>query len=186
MPKLTRRRSADPHRESWNVYYDDVRIGAISKRSGVPVDVDQWGWSCGFYPGLHPGQHRYGSAATFDQARADFEAAWAALLSEVPAGAFREYRRDRKQRAEILRHPRPQRKAGDRNPIIADALRLRRHVRQPQAGRKLRPPLAHLRRPGEEESLMNKFVQPRPYADLEVAARKIIELDHAFEPIQDG
>jgi hypothetical protein len=33
---------------------------------------------------------------------------------------------------------------------------------------------------------MSKFVQPRPYADPEVAARKIVELAHAFEPIQDG
>ncbi len=30
---------------------------------------------------------------------------------------------------------------------------------------------------------MNKFLQPRPYTDPEVAARKIIEL---AEPIQDG
>ena len=33
---------------------------------------------------------------------------------------------------------------------------------------------------------MNKFVQPRPYADPEVAARKLLELAHAFEPMQDG
>jgi hypothetical protein len=33
---------------------------------------------------------------------------------------------------------------------------------------------------------MNKFVQPRPFADPEVAARKLIELAHAFEPTQDG
>jgi hypothetical protein len=46
----------------------------------VPVNVDQWGWSLGFYSDLEPGQHRSGSAQTFDQARADFEAAWASLL----------------------------------------------------------------------------------------------------------
>ena len=33
---------------------------------------------------------------------------------------------------------------------------------------------------------MNKFVQPRAYADPEAAACKIMELAHAFEPIQDG
>jgi hypothetical protein len=33
---------------------------------------------------------------------------------------------------------------------------------------------------------MNKFVQPLPYANPETAARKLIELAHAFEPIQDG
>ena len=31
-----------------------------------------------------------------------------------------------------------------------------------------------------------KFVEPRPYADPEAACRKIMELAHAFEPIQDG
>jgi hypothetical protein len=31
-----------------------------------------------------------------------------------------------------------------------------------------------------------KFVAPRPFADPEVAARKLIELANAFEPIQDG
>jgi hypothetical protein len=33
---------------------------------------------------------------------------------------------------------------------------------------------------------MNKFVQPRPFANAEAAARKILELAHAYEPIQDG
>jgi hypothetical protein len=33
--------------------------------------------------------------------RADFEAAWAALLSQIPAGAFDEYRHDREHRARI-------------------------------------------------------------------------------------
>jgi hypothetical protein len=101
MTALTRRRSDDPHRESWSVYNGDVRAGTIGRRAGVPVDVDQWDWSLGFYPGLKPGQHRSGSAATFDQARAKFEAAWADLLPEIPVDAFDEYRRDRDFRAEI-------------------------------------------------------------------------------------
>jgi hypothetical protein len=54
-----------------------------------------------FYPGLDPSQDRSGSVPTFDQARADFEVAWASLLPELPAGAFDEYRRDREFRAEI-------------------------------------------------------------------------------------
>jgi len=63
--------STDAHRESWSIFYDDVRVGTIGKRAGVLVEVDQWGWSLGFYPGLEPGQHRSGSAATFDQARGE-------------------------------------------------------------------------------------------------------------------
>jgi hypothetical protein len=101
MPALTRRRSSDAHSESWSIYYDDVRIGTIGRRAGVPVEVDQWGWSLGFYPDLEPGQRRSGTASTFDQARAGFEAAWADLLPEIPAGAFDEYRRDHEHRAEI-------------------------------------------------------------------------------------
>jgi hypothetical protein len=31
-----------------------------------------------------------------------------------------------------------------------------------------------------------KFIEPRPFADPDAAARKIIELANAFEPVQDG
>jgi hypothetical protein len=31
-----------------------------------------------------------------------------------------------------------------------------------------------------------KYVAPRPFADPDAAARKILELAHAFEPVQDG
>src|ERR1700722_17944810 len=55
MPHLTRRRY--PERpDCWHVYFGDVHVGTIAIRAGVPVDVDQWGWSCGFYPGSHPGE----------------------------------------------------------------------------------------------------------------------------------
>jgi hypothetical protein len=33
---------------------------------------------------------------------------------------------------------------------------------------------------------MNKFVQPRPYADPEAAARKLLEIANAHEPYMDG
>ena len=98
-PTLTRRSNNDPHRESWSIYYDDVRVGTIGRRAGVPVDADQWGWSLGFYPGLE--QRRSGSSQTFDQARTDFEAAWADLLPKILADAFEQYRRDGERRAEI-------------------------------------------------------------------------------------
>jgi hypothetical protein len=83
MPQLTRRRSDNPHHAVWHVYFGDVRVGTIGERAGVPVDVDQWQWSCGFYPGLHPGQHRHGTVATFAEARAGFEADWRSLLPEI-------------------------------------------------------------------------------------------------------
>ena len=41
-------------------------------------------------------------------------------------------------------------------------------------------------RPKRDHCDMNKFVQPRPYADPEAAARKLLELANAVEPMQDG
>lgn len=31
-----------------------------------------------------------------------------------------------------------------------------------------------------------KFVEPRPFADPDAAARKLVELANAVEPVQDG
>jgi len=58
-----------------------VHAGTIAIRSGNPHDEDPWEWNCGFYPGSHPGDCTNGTAATFDEARADFEAAWQVFLS---------------------------------------------------------------------------------------------------------
>lgn len=101
MPALTRRRSTNPHQVTWRVYYGDVPVGTIGERAGVPVDVDQWQWTCGFYPGLEPGQHRHGIARTFAEARAGYEADWNHLLPQIPEGAFDEWRRDYECRAEL-------------------------------------------------------------------------------------
>ncbi|WP_441280003.1 hypothetical protein [Bradyrhizobium sp. 63_E2_N1_3] len=98
---LTRRRADNPHEETWHIYFNDVRIGAIGMRAGVPVLADQWGWSCGFYPGLEPGQHRYGTAATFEAAREAFETAWSELQPSIPDNAFAEWRQDRDWRTEV-------------------------------------------------------------------------------------
>jgi hypothetical protein len=102
MPALTRRRSDNPHRVTWHVYFGDIHVGTIGERAGVPVDVDQWGWSCGFYPGLHPGEHLYGTAATFEEARVGFDVAWRELQPNIPDGAFEEWRHDRESRAETM------------------------------------------------------------------------------------
>jgi hypothetical protein len=95
MPALTRRRIPNDHSEVWRIFYGDIPVGTIGIRSGVPVNVDQWGWSCGFSPGLNPGQHQDGSAASFDLARAAFEETWNALLPQILESAFDEYRRHR-------------------------------------------------------------------------------------------
>src|SRR5438477_1420133 len=95
MPALTRRRSDNPHQETWLVYYGDVQVGTIGRRAGVPVDVDQWGWSCGFYPGTRPGEHLGGTAATLDQARDAFARAWPVFLANRTEADFQAWRDQR-------------------------------------------------------------------------------------------
>jgi hypothetical protein len=92
MPELTRRRSPDAREGCWLIFYGDVRVGTISKRVGVPRDQAPWGWSCGFYPGSHPGECTTGTAATLDQARADFEAAWRIFLAKRTEADFQAWR----------------------------------------------------------------------------------------------
>jgi hypothetical protein len=75
MPALARRRYPERHECWWHVYYGDIHAGTIALRVGIPHDEDPCGWSCSFYPGSHLGECTNGSAPTFDDARADFEAA---------------------------------------------------------------------------------------------------------------
>ena len=98
-PALTRRRDPEAHQETWRVYYGDVRVGTISMRSGIPVDEDPWGWSCGFYPGSEPGEYISGTAATFDQARAEFGEAWPVFLAKRTDADFTAFRRHRAKTA---------------------------------------------------------------------------------------
>ena len=87
MPALTRRRYPE-RQDCWHVYYGDVHVGTIAIRAGVPVDVDRWGWDCGFYPRSHHGLQVQGTAETFDQARTDFEAAWKEYLPKCSQADF--------------------------------------------------------------------------------------------------
>src|SRR6266436_1231345 len=94
MPELTRRRSTDAPEECWHIYYGDVHAGTIAIRTGNPHDEDPWEWTCGFYPGSEPGEQQNGTAATFDEARTDFEGAWREFLlrrteADFQAGVIR-------------------------------------------------------------------------------------------------
>jgi hypothetical protein len=82
MPELTRRRSPDHRQECWHIFYGDIHAGTITERVGNPHDTEQWEWRCGFYPGSNPGEHQSGTAASFAEARADFERAWRVFLSK--------------------------------------------------------------------------------------------------------
>ena len=46
--------------------------------------------------------------------------------------------------------------------------------------------MSDVRSTADSDCCSMKFVTGRPFADPEVAARKIVELANAFEPIQDG
>ena len=96
MPKLTRRRYPE-RQDCWRVYYGDVCVGTIARRSGCPVDVDQWQWGCGFYPGTDPGQGESGTAADFEACRVEFEAAWKRLLPNLSETSFQQWRDQRDQ-----------------------------------------------------------------------------------------
>jgi hypothetical protein len=145
--------------------------------AGVPVDVDRWHWSCGFYPGLHPGQHRYGTAANFAEALTGFEADWRSLSPEIPEGAFEEYRRERDHRAEIRAiHARGE-KLPSETPVIADALRLRHHLRQPRSREHAASRAACLRREGRKARMVKA---PKPLDLSPAAARAFIEDMQAY------
>jgi hypothetical protein len=102
MPILTRCRTDNPHQETCHVYYGDVLlVGSIGERAGVPKDLAQWGWHCGFYPGLEVGQHSQGVAESFEAARAGFEADWNRLLPAVSPSAFDDYRSWQAHQAEL-------------------------------------------------------------------------------------
>ena len=82
MPALTRKRVND-RPATWHVHYVGVRVGVIVARSGV-----------GFYPGSNPGDDRHGTAASFEAARAGFEAAWKEYLPKRSEADFEEWRLD--------------------------------------------------------------------------------------------
>jgi hypothetical protein len=94
MPALTRKLSTG-RIDCWHIHYGDVQVGVIARRVGNPNASDHWGWTCGFYPGSHPGEHQSGTAATFDQARADFETAWNVFLAKRTEADFQAWRDQR-------------------------------------------------------------------------------------------
>jgi hypothetical protein len=64
----------------------------IVERSGVANTAEPWEWHCGFYPGGRPGEQRYGRAASFEAARASFEAAWRDYLPKCTDADFEAWR----------------------------------------------------------------------------------------------
>ena len=61
-PRLTRRRSPEAQYETWEIWYDNVRVGTIAVTAGLN-GATGWTWTCGFNTG-EPHRFRSGSAAT--------------------------------------------------------------------------------------------------------------------------
>lgn len=120
LTQLTRRPDNDPHKAGgWFVYFGDVRVGHIGKRTGVPTHAPQWGWSCGFFPGCDPGQQTHGTGETFEEAKADFEKAWQQLSATRTEVHFELWRQSRdfhawKDRMHDERVPMPTQTRNDR------------------------------------------------------------------------
>ena len=86
-------RSHPPPQETWRIYRGDARAGTIAQCVGNPGAVPKWQWRCGFYPGSNPtGECSGGTAATFEEACAAFEAAWRAFLSNRTDADFKAWR----------------------------------------------------------------------------------------------
>ena len=92
MPALTRRHDRNLPQECWRIYYGDVHAGTIMQSVGNPGAAPRWEWRCGFYPGSRPGECTGGTAASFDEARAAFKAAWRVFLSKRTEADFEEWR----------------------------------------------------------------------------------------------
>jgi hypothetical protein len=93
MTILTRRR--DPHLpDCWRIHYGDVQVGTVAKAIGTNA-AESWRWSCGFYPGSNPGEHRNGTASSLEEARLAFEAAWDEYLLKRTEADFQAWRDQR-------------------------------------------------------------------------------------------
>jgi hypothetical protein len=66
----------DVHQETWLIFYDDIRVGTIAERAGVPLRL---------LSEVGPARRiRSGTAATFKLAREAFGRAW-----RLPADLYR-------------------------------------------------------------------------------------------------
>ncbi|MBR1187278.1 hypothetical protein [Bradyrhizobium sp. AUGA SZCCT0160] len=95
MTTLTRRRDRDRRDDHWQIFYGDVRVGTIGKRAGVPGNVDQWGWYCGFHPASQRGLADAGTAVDFEHARLAFDRAWQTIQPRCTEEDFASYRQQR-------------------------------------------------------------------------------------------
>ena len=89
-PQLKRRRDRQVRHECWRIWFDDVRIGKISQRSGAPKSQPQWQWQPRFLSRQPPRRApRRRVAASYEAARAAFLEALGCkpLVKQIAPGA---------------------------------------------------------------------------------------------------
>jgi hypothetical protein len=69
-----------------------VLAGSIAHCVGNLNAAPRWQWRCGFYPDSKPGECTNGTAANFDEARADFETAWRVFVAKRTEVDFKAWR----------------------------------------------------------------------------------------------
>jgi hypothetical protein len=126
------------------------------------------------------GQHQIGTAVDFDQARADFEAAWRQIRPTLAEAHFQKWRDQRdftawKYSMWDARMRLPTQWPGLSRSIAVLLRRLDRYRRH-------RRPRAHGPQPESGRRLM-KFATHRPYSDPDTAARKLIEIANSIEAV---
>jgi hypothetical protein len=95
MSTLSRRREKDRQVEHWLIFADDIHIGSIGMRSGVPVHAEQWQWTVSVYPASHRGIRASGISPDYQTARASFEQAWREIEPKITEADRLEHRRAR-------------------------------------------------------------------------------------------
>src|SRR5262245_32447300 len=95
MPVLTRRRDHTRQQEHWRIFCDDIELGSIGIRAGVPTHAEQWVWRCCCDSATHRGIRAEGAAYEFARARADFDSAWREMRPQITEADFMEQRRER-------------------------------------------------------------------------------------------
>ena len=95
MATLTRRRDADRQTEHWLIFAEDIHIGSIGVRGGVPIHAEQWQWTVSVFPASRRGIRDAGIAPDFQTARAAFERCWCEIEPQITEADRLEHRRVR-------------------------------------------------------------------------------------------
>ena len=99
MPALSRRRSTDAREECWHIYYGACASARSQDASATRLTLTPGNG----YPGSHPRECTSDTSETFEQARTDFEAAWAVFLSKRTPADFQAWREQQAWTAEKYR-----------------------------------------------------------------------------------